>query len=288
MAISIGIIFGILSMIGLGLNAALAKVPVVKIGPHRTVFFRDMGTSVLLFISLLFFLNSAVFSPLYIAIAFIISFLGYVPLVTFYKAMRVGKIGVVVPVSNSAVVFTVLFSVIFFMEQLSIVQVFSILLIVIGIVVISVNFKDLRKSQLFKFSSGIPYALATCLLWGLVFFLFKIPVMVIGPILTALIIELGGMFFSGIAIATRKESFRLPDRRILKYIILVAISGAAGTLFFNMGVQIADVSIVAALTFSNPWITTIYGRFVYKEKLKTAQYLAILFILSGIVLISYF
>ena len=288
MAVSLGIVFGIIAMLGLGFNAALAKFPVMRIGPRRTVFFRNMGTSLLLFISMLAFIHTSAFSPLFIFIAFLISFLGYIPLFTFYKALRLGKMGVIAPVSNSAVVFTVLFSVIFFMEQLTLIQVSSILLIIVGIILISVDFKDIRRSQLLKVSSGVPYALITCFLWGLVFFLFKIPVMVIGPIMTAFMVEFGGLIFSGAHMAVLKESFRIPDRRIMKYIVFVSLFGTAGTLFFNLGVQVADVSIVAALTFANPWIATVYGRIVDKDTLKPAQYLAIVLILVGIVIISYF
>ncbi len=288
MPVSLGIIFGLIAMLGLGLNAALAKVPVLKIGGRKTIFFRNACTSLLLFILLLPSVPVTNFSLAYILIAFFIAFIGYIPLLTFYKALKLGKVGVVTPISNSSVVFTILFSIIFFREYMSLTRLSSILLIIMGIIMISLNFKDMKNSQLFKISSGIPYALITCLLWGVVFFLFKIPVMVLGPILTSFIVEFGIMILSGISLAISKIRFSVPDKRILIHIFFVALFGSVGNLFFNMGIEIADVSIVAALTFSNPWIATLYGKFVYKEKLTIPQYVAILLILTGIVLMSYF
>jgi drug/metabolite transporter (DMT)-like permease len=51
---------------------------------------------------------------------------------------------------------------------------------------------------------------------------------------------------------------------------------------------VSNVSVVAPLTFANPLISIIYGKFVYKEKLSTYQYLAIILILIGIILISFY
>lgn len=286
--ISLGIIFGLIAMLGYGLSNPISKVPVKRIGSIKTIFFKNIFVSFLLLITLLFSLSDTNFSGTYILITFLISFVGYIPLLTFYKALKVGKVGIISPIANSSVIFTILFSIIFFKESLALTQIISIFIIISGIVLISLNFKDLKKSHLFKISSGVPFALITCLLWGLVFFLFKIPVMILGPILTSFIIEFGIMIYSGINLKIAKISFNLPKNKILIYIFFVAFFGAIGTLFFNLGVKMYDVSVVAALTFANPLVATLYGKFVYKEKLNIFQGIAIVFILVGITYISYF
>ena len=288
MGISMGIIFGLISMLGFGLGNGISQVSIKKIGTRRVIFFRSIFMSLILFIVLLFFLSETDFSPTYILITFVISLIGYIPLVTFYKALKIGKVGIISPIASSSVIFTILFSIIFFKESLSIAQLFSILLIMLGIILISINFKDIRNSHLFKTSSGVPFALITCVLWGLVFFLFKIPVNVLGPILTSFIVEFGNLIYSGTNLKISKIGFQLPDKRILTYIILLAICITVGTLFYNFGIRVSNVSIIAALYSSNPLVATLYGKFVYKEKLKIQQYFAILLILIGIVLISYF
>ncbi len=77
-------------------------------------------------------------------------------------------------------------------------------------------------------------------------------------------------------------------KSILKYIIIIALTGMFGTLFFNLGIKYSDVSLVAAITFASPLVSTLYGKFVYKEKLKPQQWAAIALILVGIITISYF
>jgi len=288
MDLPMGIVFGLLAMIGFGFSTAVAQVPVKSLGTLRVVFFRGIFASSMLFLGVLFFWDECIFSPAYILLALAISLVGYVGLVMFYKALKVGHIGVVTPIANSSVVFTVLFSVLFFAESLGFVQVFSIALIVSGIVLISVDFRHLRNSCIFDKSSGVVYALATCLLWGGAFFLFKIPASVLGPILSSFVIEAGNMIYSGMSIKFSGKGFDFPCTKNMKYIFFVALFGALGILAFNYGVGVADVSIVAALTFANPLVAAVYARVVYKEKLSGLQYFAMGLILLGIVLISYF
>ena len=288
MGVEVSILFGIVAMIGLGLSNSISKIPSKEEGAVKTVFFRGIFINLILFLILLIFVNDSLFSFKYMVLAFVISLIGYVPLATFYKAMKHGKVGVVSPLANSSVIFTVLFSIIFFNETLFFSQIISIVLIITGIVLISLDFKDLKNSHLFNLESGIPYALITCFLWGFVFFLFKIPVNVIGPILTLFIVELGIMIVSGFHLTVSKTGFSFSNKKVLVYIFLVAFFGAVGGLFYNFGIQQGNVSIIAAITFSNPLITNIFGKIFYKEKLDPQQYLAIALMVLGIILISYF
>jgi transporter family protein len=290
MVLSASILFGVIAMIGFGLCNAIAQVPSKEIGSQKTIFFKNIFVSVLLAIPLLFFLNGSFFNIKYILIAFALSLIGYLALVSFYEALKIGKVGIVSPIASSSVIFTIIFSTFFFKESLSSTQIISIILIIIGIILTSLDFSDIKKTNLIKLSNGVSYALITCILWGLVYFLYKIPVTVLGPILTSFITEFGIMIFSGINLKCLKISFDLPNRKILLYIFLVAFFGAIGTIFYNLGIsgKHANISIVAALTFSSPLVSTLYGKFVYKEKLSIQQWIAIVLILIGIIVISLF
>jgi len=288
MDISPGIIFGLVATLGFGLHTAISQDPIKSIGPMKAIFFRNIFTSILLLLALMMLPWKIAFSWDYVLIALVISFIGYIPLLTFYKALNAGKVGIVTPVANSSVIFTIMFSIIFFRESLTEVQLFSIAMIITGIMLISLDLKDLKHSDLFKMSSGLPYALVTCVLWGLVFFLFKFPVTVLGPILTAFITEAGILVFAGANIAASGSGFAVPDRRTMKKIAIASFFGALGSLAYNYGITVSDVSIIAALTFANPLVATIYAKAVYKEKLCVQQYAAAAMMIAGIVFISYF
>ena len=286
MGLLAGIIFGLIAMVSWGLSNGISQVPIRRIGSGKTIFYRNIFTSSLLLLGLLLFLGDATFSLPFIALTFGLSLLAYIPLVTFFKALQVGKVGVIAPIANSGVIFTIIFSMIFFKETLTQLQGLSIALIIIGIILISINFKDIRKSHLFALASGIPLALISSFLWGLVFFLFKIPVVILGPILTSFIIEFGILIFSSANLKISRRSFQLREKSMLPYLFAVGLFGALALLSFNLGIRTAPVSIVAPLAFANPLVATLYGGIIYKEKLTFQQYFAILVILAGIVLIS--
>ncbi|UCG95220.1 MAG: DMT family transporter [archaeon] len=284
----LGVVIGLITMFGLGMSIALSVIPIKDIGSTKTVFFRGIFTSTIIFISLLFFLSETSLSIYHIALSVLISFIGYMALISIFKGLKTGKVGVVYPIANSYVILTVLFSVLFFGESLIAEQAFSIILMILGIILISINLRDIRDSNLLRLSSGIPFALLTCFSWGFMYFILKIPVLVIGPILTALIIELGIVLFSGINMKISGISFKLPGKKTLGFIFLVGLFSSIGAIFFNVGIMFYNVSLIAPIAATSPLVSAFYGRFVYKEKLTGVQWFAILLILVGIISISYF
>ena len=97
--ISLAILFGLISMLGYGLSNGLTKGPLLKIGNIKTVFYRGIFANILLLITTLFYLPKINFSLNHILIAFLISTIAYLSIIAFYKALKIGKIGLVSPVA---------------------------------------------------------------------------------------------------------------------------------------------------------------------------------------------
>ena len=282
----LGILFGLVAMLGYGISNSMSQVPIKAIGSKRTIFFRNATASAFLGLATLFFLSETTISAEYVLIALGIAFLGYLPQLAYFRALKAGKVGVVSPIASSSVVFTVLFSLIFFNEVLGAWQVAAIASIVLGVIFISANPKDWKNTNLLNLSSGVPYALVAGVLWGLVYFLLKIPVSALGPMLSGFLLEFGGMVFSGINLKLSKVSFGIPDGGILQKMIIIGLLGGMGTMFFNLGIQGSDVSIVAAITFSWPMLAAIYAKYAYKEEMGLLQWAAAVLILAGIIVLS--
>ncbi|MBI4018770.1 MAG: EamA family transporter [Candidatus Aenigmarchaeota archaeon] len=111
MAAETGILLGILAMIGFGLNNALVQNVVKKTGELNLIVYQSLISAALLVPAFLLYPAGFILSIEHIIIAMGIALLGVAPLFTFYKALEAGKIGVIVPVANSAGVFTAIFSV---------------------------------------------------------------------------------------------------------------------------------------------------------------------------------
>ena len=284
MGYELGILFGILSMLGFGLSNAISQKLIRKVGEINAMVYQALVTGFILFPLFFIYPANFSFSLYHIGIALIIALIGVIPLFTFYKALRMGKVGVVVPVANSASLFTVIFSVIFLGETLTTMQLSSIAMIILGIILISVKISDFKSAN--NIAAGVPYALATSLLWGVFFFLYKFPVSVLGPIFSAAIIQLGIFGFTTIyELKAKKLIFKI-DNEALKNIIITGIGLSVGMAASASGIALSNVSIVVPLVFSAVLVSTIYASIFYKEKLEKLQYVALLMIVGGIVLLS--
>lgn len=280
-----GIIFALIAMFGFGLSSGFAK-HTNDISSVKNVFLREMIVSILLFVAVLLNIRSQTFQLSYILIAFGISILGYIALISFYKGLQKGKAGVIVPIANSSVIYTVILSTIFYSEKLSPVQVVALLILIIGIILSSINFKDFKNSSIFNKNSGIIFAMITSIGWGLIFTLNKIPISAIGPILTSFVIDFGTFLFCATHMGIQKEKLNGLSSKQWIFILLTAVTATIGALCFNIALSITNANIVAPIVFANPLITAIYGRLVFKEKLTLLQYLSAGMIVLGIVFIS--
>lgn len=283
---SLGIIYAIISMVGFGLANTVSKIAIKDIGAKQTIFWRNLITSLGFLIVFLLFSSQYQLTLIYFIVAILIGVLGFIPFYLFYKAQNIGKLGIINPIANSYMLFTVIFSVIFFGENLTLIQIFSIIVILIGLILISINFNDIKNSELIDMKKGIPLAFISCLLWGLTFTLFKIPVNLIGPILTSLIVDFIGFLLVMSLLYSRKEKFVKPTKSTLFSLFIVGIGGFLGLLFFNLGIKISNVSLISAISSTNPIIAVIFGGIYYNEKLRKLQYLGILIVLIGIILIT--
>jgi len=281
MGISQGILFGLLAMIGFGMSNALSRFPAQKLGALRTMLYRGIGVAALQFILLLFVFPNAV-TVRGIAIALAVAVFSYLPIMFFYKGLHYGNVGIISPIANSSAIITTLLAVVIFKESLSGAQWISGLLVVVGIILISLNFRDLKNSHLMKLSSGVPFALLACLGWGITFFLFKFPVSLVGPVMTSFVVEFVILLICAAQMKRAKEDFSLPAG-FGKYLISLVLFGFVGTLAYNYGIKSSAVSVVAMLYMANPLVATTYARIAYKEKLSMQQYIAIGIIIVGVV-----
>jgi drug/metabolite transporter (DMT)-like permease len=282
----LGVIYGILALLTFGISNAMSKRVSVGLGAKSSVFYRTIFTSLLLLIVLFFSLGDTTFSLKYILVATLIAVVGYVPLFYFYKAVETGQVGVVTPIAFTSVIVTVVLSAIFYNEQLAPARVISILLILSGVIFMSADFRDLKNSSIFDKKSGILYAMIASLGWGLYFFWVKIPVLHLGPVLTSFIVEFTTFIVSFLVLGLSRERARQPGLALYKLVFVIALLGVGGSLAYNLGVRVADTTLVVGIYSASPLVVLLYGRMFYKEKLTAIQYLGALSIVAGVVALS--
>lgn len=284
----LGIIYALISMVALGLAVGMSKLPVINIGVLRFSLWRQVFTSSLLLIVIIIFWSTASISWPQIAFTLFLSFLSYIALLSAYQAIKTGVIGVVAPITNSSALITIAISAIFLREFFSAGQLAAAALTIFGVILFAIDFSEFKRSDVFNFRSGVPYAMLACVIWEITYAFYKIPVAAIGPILTAFLIEFGNLMAAVPTNLLTKTTLARPDKKILFWLFAIGILAAASTLFYNLGLQYSNgnVGIIASIVFCNPLIAAIYGLLVYKEKLISKQWLALALTMAGIIGIS--
>ncbi len=282
----LGLVFAFIAMVAFGVSNPFSKPPVKKIGSYNTIFYRGVITSVAALLFLIAFPFEYSFDPFYIVVAVLIGFIGFVPYFTFLKALDKGKIGIISPITDSSFIVTIFLSVMFYAESFAFSRWLAIIIILSGIVSLSVDFSDVRKSG-FKMIPGVGYALITFFLWGLFYFLERIPVMIIGPYLLLLVVEVSVFAPAAVYLGIRRK-FKRPDRSTTKFLLVTGILIAIAGLCFNIAITLAEVGIVTTITKSAPIVALLTARILFGEKLKKYQYISVIVVVLGVVMLALF
>ncbi|MFC1755406.1 EamA family transporter, partial [Thermoproteota archaeon] len=105
----------------------------------------------------------------------------------YFRAMHKGKVSLVAPIAHASSLLTVILSFMFYGEKLSTTQYIAVILLIIGVILLSFRYSELKKLKLSKrLIPGAEFALLTMLGWGLYFFLIKPVIVTLGPLLAVL------------------------------------------------------------------------------------------------------
>lgn len=89
----------------------------------------------------------------------------------FCYALKVGKIAIIIPITSSWAIITSFLGIVVLRESVSLLKIFSTLVVVGGIIVLSVDWKTIKKNYLSLLVPGFIPALIVVFGWGLSFFL---------------------------------------------------------------------------------------------------------------------
>jgi len=284
-----GILSGLLSMFGWGTSDFLAAKSSRRIGYLLTYFWTQL---VAFLIALIYFwiklptlnINNI---PQYLIFLLPAGFLFLVGTLAFYKGLTEGQVSLVSPIGASWAMITVVLSVVFFKEVLQTNQIVAIILIISGIILVSVNLKELLKIKRLTLLGGIKEGLIAMLAWGISLFLMVPVSKALGWFLPVFALKLFGLLFLVIYTMFSKKSLKI-DLQIPLLILLFLIGFLDIIAFFaySFGVEREYASIVAPVAASFPLVTIILARIFLKEKIVFNQALGIAGVIAGLILIS--
>ena len=216
-------------------------------------------------------------------------------MLALYRAFSVGKMAVVAPISASYPALTVLLST-FSGERFSLYRALGILAALAGVILVAAGEKSAQPTPTslatepqnpVRNSSGILWALAAALGFGILFWLLGTRIIPrTGALATIWMIRVTGTFITlGILLAQR-TTLRVKNRRASAQLYAMGFFDTAAFTLSNLGMRIEQVAIVSVLGSLYGAVTVVLSALVLRERIAAPQWLGIVSIFSGIILMN--
>ncbi|MEA3515061.1 MAG: DMT family transporter [Nanoarchaeota archaeon] len=286
MSLYLGIILGITAMFAFGISKIYLKKLVQSAGEFSVVYVNSVMV-VLLFLAGIFTVRLSIPSFKLLLLIAALGFVGALTLLVFMKALKMGHVAIVVPVSSVFGVIIVAFAILILKESLTYSMVAGITLIILGTILISFKHSDLKNvSGAMIWSAGTGLALVTAFGWGTYYFFIRFVAVETGPIVAAFYVELSVIIFLYIFLLFNRDKLQKPGRSDYKYIFINALLVVAASIAYYTGITVSKVSVVAAITSAAPLVSSVLAIYVLKEKIELNQKLATLMIVAGVIVLA--
>lgn len=280
------IFFALVAYLGWGVGDIFGTISTRRINSYSVTIWFEVF-SIIFMLPLCFIFQDQlklITFPIFLLTVFL-AILVLAGLVLFYEALNRGNSTVVGTVVSCFAAIAVVLSIIFMGEKVTIFQSLAITTIFTGVIISSLNFKDLKGGKIFK-DKTITIALTSMLLFGIYFAFIKVPIDAIGWFWPAFITALTFPVIF-IPIYLFKIKIQKPTmNKALVPLVLNALLLSSAALSYNIGIERGLTSIVAPIAGSYPTLFALLSYFVFKDPIKKREIYGIVFTLIGIVLLS--
>jgi drug/metabolite transporter (DMT)-like permease len=211
-----------------------------------------------------------------------------------YYSFQIGVMSVVAPVSSSYPALTVALA-LFSGERLQLLRGVGLAITLLGVVLASTSFAvdnagapagdEHAHARLAK---GVVWAIVAAVGFGFLFWFLGFHVVpVLGSVISVWMIRLTSFTVLFLAAAPARQSIALPRGRVWWMLAGVGLLDTAAFVFNNAGLHTGQVSVVSVLASLYGAVTVVLAWIFLRERLELSQWLGIVLIFAGIVLVSY-
>jgi len=308
MNISLAIILGLTGAISWGAADFAARFASRQVGAYRTLFFMQFFG----FIALTVYLKSTGgfshgiapgWQPWAMAVA--AGLLNMLASLALYHSFEYGTLSIVGPVSSSYPALTVALS---FLsgERIHAVRASGLAITLVGVVLAATSFaqnkstsaaKDLQqanaasdpetKTPRAHLSAGVSWAICAALGFGVLFWFLGFHVVpAVGSAVSVWVMRLTALVALSLAAAPIGQTLKLPRGKVWWLLLAVGILDTAAFVVNNAGLSTGQVSVVSVLASLYGAFTVLLAWIFLRERLERSQWLGIVLIFIGIVLVS--
>jgi drug/metabolite transporter (DMT)-like permease len=210
-----------------------------------------------------------------------------------YRSFEIGKMSIVAPLSSSYPVLTLLLAVMTG-ERLTLARLVGMALAILGVILVArgetqpgdANPID-PVTQPAKSRLGVGWALTAAVVYGVMFWLLGIRVVpLLGGAPTVWIIRLTCVIAAALVIRIAGKSIAPPSTKDSPWILGVGVLDTSAYVFNNLGLQLEQISVVSVLASLYGAVTVGLAALILHERVSWLQWVGIVSIFAGIVLIS--
>jgi drug/metabolite transporter (DMT)-like permease len=287
MALSFGILLGLIAVLCWGF-ADFFVASLLKRKEVLPVLFWSQLLGFVLFAGFAIFSN-VFFVPAIdlLLVLFFVGLLSAVSYVFLYRALKFGHVSVVMPLYSCWALVTMLLSIVFFGEKLSLLQFVGAFLAIVGAVLSSFKLSDLLKVRLQNFAAGANFAFVAMLGFGVFFAAYGFLISKIGWLLTLVFAVGFRVFFFGVfSIAGEKNNFSFSKGGVVVLLLAVGLLEFFATTAYSVGVTTELSAIVAPVSSVSPIVTIFLAKLFFKEKSEFNQKIGIVSVFVGLLLLA--
>ena len=204
------------------------------------------------------------------------------------KGFEVGKTSIVGTLAGTSTVITVLISLFLFNETLRGIQIFGIVLITLGGIMLAFKFgKNAFKRENIFSDPGIIYGLGAMLGWGIYFAIVRIPAEEIGWFWAGFPLYPMALLMPFFMTSLKRDLTKIFSmKKLFMVVILYMLFMTIADYTYNLAILAGFTSVVSPISDAYPVLFVILTRYVFKEHLSGQQKSGIIISLAGIVVMG--
>lgn len=293
-----GIFLGLLAAVSFGIGDFLARFSTKLVGTYRTLLYMQLvgliGLSLYAGTSQMVFQHASTASWQTWTWAGVVSLLTVLCSLAFYRSLQVGTVSIVSPIVAGYAAILVLLSLLAG-SSLSLKHALGVGVALAGVVGASITFprtsgqspNALDGGRRAKWSRGVGLAMGAALGYGVTFWLLGTRVSPqLGPLLPIWLIRLVTPCLLVAGAKPFRQSLRLPHGSVWWFIGGVGLFDTVGYISSATGLATGPLAIVGVLISLFSAVTVLLAWVFLRERLERSQWLGVVLIFAGIVLVN--
>jgi transporter family protein len=284
----LSVLSGLAGMFGWGIYDFLGGVYSKQIGPFKSFFWSQLAGLISVLLLLFAFainLNVPVWVIILLPIAAIVYSAGYL---FFFKGFEIGNVSIVAATMNLWAVFTMLFAFIFMGQRLTAMQSLGVFMIISGVTLASLNWRDIKNHRL-KLSLGVKETVLGAFFFGVFWNISEVISEKIGWLPTTLFVKFGIIVFLLLfSFLVKRELVLTKATPKTKLMVLLMGSIEAGAVaIVNYGLTIGDAILITPIASALSIVTITLAIIFLKDKVTKLQGLGMLAAIAGIIVTAF-